>query len=568
MIIQSIINIAEICALHGIDQAVICPGSRSAPITLAFARHPKLKTFVIPDERSAGFIALGLAQSSNKPVALVCTSGTAVANLYPAIIEAFYQNVPLLILTADRPPEWIDQHDGQTIRQKNIFKNHIVASFQFPVSCEHKEAKWHSEKMISEAIIKTSGHVPGPVHVNIPIREPFYPAPEDEYHYSKNLKIIKQSKVSYEVDDYWANEIVNAIKNYGKIMVLVGQTRMSDELKISLNNIQKKLKWVMVGDITSNLNNLNHPITKHDVILKSNGDKDDLSPDLLITFGQSVLSKSLKNYLREENIEAHWNISLESDIVDAFKSLSRKIDLTPERFFQTIEDTVKESNPTQNAFFNHWVERELQSHSFIEDFFKVETLSEFHVVNKLMAQLPHQCNLHLANSMPVRYANLLGLPNKVNVMTWSNRGTSGIDGCMSTCVGHAINAIKLNILLTGDLAFFYDRNGLWHNYLPNNLRIVLLNNHGGGIFRLINGPKQLEELEEFFETKQKLNAANTARDFGLKYFNVQDIEALPNLLNQFFDAKAGPSILEIETDPATNQKVFEEFNHKATLLWN
>ena len=157
MIIQAIVNIAEICAQHGIAQAVICPGSRSAAITLAFARHPKISTFVVPDERSAGFIALGMAQSSGKAVAIICTSGTAAANLYPAIIEAYYQQIPLIVLTADRPPEWIDQQDGQTIRQHNIFQNHIKASFQFPVSFENNDTVIHAERMISEAIIQADG---------------------------------------------------------------------------------------------------------------------------------------------------------------------------------------------------------------------------------------------------------------------------------------------------------------------------------------------------------------------------------------------------------------------------
>lgn len=567
MIIQPIINIAEICSLHGITQAIICPGSRSAPITLAFARHSKIKTFVIPDERSAGFIALGLAQSGEKPVAIICTSGTAVANLYPAIIEAFYQQVPLLILTADRPPEWIDQQDGQTIRQENIFKNHIIASFQFPVSFDHEDAVWHSEKIISEAILKTNGSSKGPVHVNIPIREPFYPAPEEEFQYQGNLKIIESTKAKIQIDKYCAKDLVGKLSKYGKIMVLVGQTRIPEEFKNTLNNIQKKIKWVIIGDVTANIDGLNHPVRKHDIILKNKGNHEALKPELLITFGQSVLSKSLKNFLRNENIKEHWNISLDNETIDPFKSLTRKINLAPEKFFQAIEDNLTESNKSQNGYFNYWIERELMSHSFIEDFFKTDIISEFHVIRKILNQLPHSCHLHLANSMPVRYANLLGLHNKSHITTWSNRGTSGIDGCMSTCIGHAINTEKLNILLTGDLAFFYDRNGLWHNYLPSNLRIIVLNNHGGGIFRLLNGPKQLDELEEFFETKQKLNAANTARDFGMKYFNIKNLEALPNLLNQFFDTKAGPSILEIETDKYINQKVFEDFNHKTAQLW-
>lgn len=297
MIIQPIINIAEICAQHEIVQAVICPGSRSAPLTLAFARHPKIKTFVIPDERSAGFIGLGLAQSRNKPVAIICTSGTAVVNLYPSIIEAYYQQVPFFVLTADRPPEWIDQQDGQTIRQQNIFQNHVLGSYQFPVSFDHEDAEWHAEKMISEAILQTSGKIQGPVHVNVPIREPFYPSPEEEFHYSTELKLIKSSNFKTELKDILARDLVKEITNHEKVMVLAGQSQISAELITILGNIQKKFKWIVIGDITANIDGLNHPITKHDIILKDHVDIEQYKPDLLITFGQSVLSKTLKNYL-------------------------------------------------------------------------------------------------------------------------------------------------------------------------------------------------------------------------------------------------------------------------------
>lgn len=567
MIIQPIVNIAEICSRHEIDQAVICPGSRSAPIALAFARHPKIKTFVIPDERSAGFIALGLAQSSTKPVVVVCTSGTSVANLYPSIIEAFYQHVPLVVLTADRPPEWIDQQDGQTIRQQNIFQHHVLESCQFPVSFDHDEAKWHGEKMISEVIVKATGQVQGPVHVNIPIREPFYPSPEEEYHYTSHVKIIKSTNAKLQPSNGWSQGLIDELKNYSKIMVVVGQARITSQLKNCLSTIQKNLKWVIIGDITANLDFPGHSISRHDIILQDTSDAAYLFPDLLITFGQSVLSKGLKTFLRDEQVENHWHVGFEHNTADAFKSLTQKIELNPEIFFDVVEKQVKHVNKSQNSYFNHWVEKDLQVGSFVEDFFTTDNFSEFHAVHTLMKQLPANCHLHLANSMPVRYANYVGLEKQHNITIWSNRGTSGIDGCLSAAVGHAINTQKINTLLIGDLAFFYDRNGLWHNNLPNNLRIIVLNNHGGGIFRLINGPKQLDELEEFFETHQKLDTANTARDFAMKYFNVKSLKVLPDTLEKFFDKNTGASILEIETEPKINQQVYEDFKHKAFKLW-
>ena len=568
MIIQPIINIAEICAQHQITQAVICPGSRNAPLTLAFARHPQIKTYVIPDERSAGFIGLGLAQSSQKPVVIVCTSGTAVANLYPAIIEAFYQQVPLLIFTADRPPEWIDQQDGQAIRQAHIYQNHILKTFEFPVSFDHIEAVWHSERMVSEAILVSSGQKQGPVHINIPIREPFYPTHEEKFQFEPDLKIITTPSIEKTPDPLWINSVIKDFEDFDKILVVVGQTTVSPGMIEVMNAIQRNLKWIFLGDITANIHGLSDPVTKHDIILKIPGEKQlEYVPELLLTFGKSVLSKSLKTFFRNQKIKEHWHIDKIPEFSDSYKSLTRHFQLDPYKFFKLIRENITIKKETQTKYFNKWIECETVAESFIENHLDWDEIGEFNVVKTLLDYLPENCQLHLTNSMPVRYANLIGVTDSFKGTIWSNRGTSGIDGCTGTCIGHAINSKDPNVLLTGDIAFFYDRNSLWHEHVPDNLRIILLNNHGGGIFRLIDGPKQLDELEEFFESNQKLNAANTARDFGLKYFKLQEMIALPDQLNMFFRKDTGPAILEVETNPNTNQQFFEEFNRRATKLW-
>lgn len=499
MIIQAIINIAEICAQHGVAQAVICPGSRSAALALAFARHPQIDTFVVPDERSAAFIALGLAQSSDKSVAIVCTSGTAAANLYPAIIEAYYQQVPLLVFTADRPPEWIDQLDGQTIRQKDIFQNHVRKSYQFPVSFEHQDARWHAERMVSEAIVCATTQVPGPVHINVPIREPFYPAPSETFQYSKGLKIIKAQKLSLIPDDQQVAGINNHLASFSKIMLLVGQQEFSLELIDALKNIQKHQKWVVVGEIFSNIHALEHVVAHHDIILGELNTCTDIKPDLLITFGKSVLSKQLKSFLRHHAPGQHWHIGQNVDVVDTFATLTTKVLLDPKQFLGMVLAARRGLSKSQNAYFNLWKERELQAKSFLKNLFLNTQLHEFQAMKLVLEYLPDHSTLHLANSMPVRYANYLGLPAHKGIEVWANRGTSGIDGCTSTAVGHALNTPHIHTLVTGDMAFFYDRNALWHHHLPANIRIVLLNNHGGGIFRLINGPRQLEELEVFLK---------------------------------------------------------------------
>lgn len=198
MSLQPVYDIAEICAKKGITHAVISPGSRSAALTLAFVRHPSIKTFIIPDERSAGFIALGMAQQLRKPVVTICTSGTAVYNLGPAIAEAFFQQVPLVVLTADRPPEWVAQQDGQTIFQRNIFGAHVKQSYELPVSRQHPDEAWHVNRIINEAVNLSLDLPPGPVHINAPFREPFYPASSGEIiRYSSDVRTICESKPDF-----------------------------------------------------------------------------------------------------------------------------------------------------------------------------------------------------------------------------------------------------------------------------------------------------------------------------------------------------------------------------------
>lgn len=566
MIIQPIVNIPEICSRHGIRQTVISPGSRSAPITLAFARHPRINTFVIPDERSAGFIGLGLAQSSGNPVVSVCTSGTAVANLYPAVIEAFYQHVPLVIITADRPPELVDQQDGQTIRQERIFANHVIKSFQLPVSFDHDDAEWHAEKMISEAIVQATERG-GPVHVNVPIREPFYPSSEEEYEFFTKVKTITASEVGFSNESAVLPDIPAEIRKYNKIMIVAGQGRVPKKMLSSLNELQKRKKIVVIGDSIANIHDLERAIRLHDLILKDAKEAENLAPDLLITFGESVLSKTLKNFLRKEQPVAHWHLGKGEKIVDTYKSLTKVLRTEVELFIQAMAEDARPPSKSQNRFFNHWTQKEVEAQGFVDDYFDKSSFSEFTAVHCIMQRLPSSSKLHLANSMPVRYANYFKSYKNKNVTIWSNRGTSGIDGCLSTAVGHTINTTSLNVLLIGDMAFFYDRNGLWHNHIPPNLRIIVLNNHGGGIFRMINGPKQLDELEVYFETRQKLNAANTARDFDLDYSLVKSARALPDILEDFLQPGGGPSLLEIETDPKANQKVYEQFNQKASRIW-
>jgi 2-succinyl-5-enolpyruvyl-6-hydroxy-3-cyclohexene-1-carboxylate synthase len=286
-----------------------------------------------------------------------------------------------------------------------------------------------------------------------------------------------------------------------------------------------------------------------------------LAPDLLVTFGGPIVSKSLKLFLRRYRPREHWHLDPGGRAIDTFQCLTRVIPVDSRSFFtRLMEQDYPPTGGQQSTYFNLWQKLEAAAQAKIDPFFHTAPFGEFAAIRQVLAALPEPSRLQLGNSMPVRYAGYFGLGGRA-IQVNANRGTSGIDGTLSTTVGAAMATDQITTLLTGDLAFFYDRNGLWHNHLPENLRIVILNNHGGGIFRLIDGPNNLpdDELTRFFETPQSLTARNTAADHGCAYFHTATAEALADQLPVFFAAETGPAILEIETDGLLNTAIFQQF---------
>ena len=562
---QSIYNIAEICVRKNVTDVVISPGSRSAPLTVAFARHPDIRTKTISDERSAAFIAIGISQQTKNTTALVCTSGSAAYNYAPAVAEAYYQQIPLLILTADRPPEWIDQLDGQTIRQNEIFGKHVKKSFVLPVDDGYEDTRWFLERSISEAINLTQEKPYGPVHINVPLREPLYQ--DGEIVFDKEVKIIQRVEKYYGLPLSIWDGLFDEFHAYSKIVIVAGQCDYDHEFSELIQKCIEKYSVVVISDLIANLHDAKGVVRFHDSILniKDEYTKGELQPDLLITFGKSVLSKNLKLFLRKAKPKMQWHIQEAGMIADTYQTLKRIVPVEPKYFFEKLlaDKLLKPKEP--NDYFKLWHELEVEFKDKIDHFFKDEmAYNEFAACYAIINSLPPNSILHLSNSMPVRYANLLSVKAGDNIEVFSNRGTSGIDGVMSTAFGAAISTTKLVFVVIGDMAFFYDRNAFWNNYMPANLRIIVLNNHGGGIFRMIDGPSKHAELEEFFETKQTLKAASLAHEFNLEYFFADNPQFLRTFLPMFATAKGGSKILEIETNTRTNREIFFEFKNNTS----
>ncbi|EON76436.1 2-succinyl-5-enolpyruvyl-6-hydroxy-3- cyclohexene-1-carboxylic-acid synthase [Lunatimonas lonarensis] len=552
MILQAISDLVSIAARHGIREAILSPGSRCAPLSIGFIRHPQFHCRTISDERSAGFIAMGMAQQLDRPVVMVCTSGSAAYNYAPSVAEAYFQQIPLLILTADRPPEWIDQWDGQTIRQAGIFGNHVKKSFVLPDSFEHADKVWHLHRIINEAINEANRFPKGPVHVNIPLREPFYPTGGEDVDFSRWVQVIDDTPSRPIFSNTHWDGLAAELNKFQHILIVPGQQKPAPELKLILQEIHQSHRAVVITDLISNLQGtqgIRHP----DFLLQTASDREAINPDLIISFGKSILSKALKQYLRSSEAE-QWHLQCQGYVPDPFQRLRKVLPVEPIDFLTWFRSC---SHTPAKAFASKWNSEESRIREKLPNAMKMADFGEFKAIYHCLAHLPSPSKLHLANSMAVRYASFLSMvPEDVEVI--ANRGTSGIDGSNSTAVGCALTTKEQVTLITGDLAFFYDRNAFWHNYDVPNLRIIVLNNHAGGIFRLIEGPSRLPELEEFFETKQALTAQSLAMEFNFEYLPVHREDSLLNTLPEFFQHSIRPKIIEVFSSSPENARIIKE----------
>lgn len=563
MVLQPIHDIAEICAQLGVREAVLSPGSRCAPLTLSFTRHPSIATRIISDERSAGFIAFGMAQKLERPIITVCTSGTALLNFGPAVTEAFYQRAPIVVISADRPPEWVDQQDGQTIRQQNVFGNLVKKSYQLPDQYDHPDVRQHIHRIISEAVNESKEYPAGPVHINVPIREPFYPGDDEKLEYSQNLKAIKLQETEYDLQASLWSELGSEWKEFKRVLIIGGQRNNppTEQDVQEINQLSTQIPFI--GDVISNLHGFENIIRYPDIFLTDQNESylKKLQPELLVTFGKSVISKNLKLFLRKFSPDEHWHIQPAGPVADTYQSLSKIIRVDESTFIKNAVDWNIHTDIKQ--FRQAWIENEERAKKLAINFTENFEFGEFKAVSQVIDNLPSKASLHIANSMPVRLVNYVGLrSSNKNIRVVANRGTSGIDGSNGTAVGEAIISDETIVLITGDMAFFYDRNAFWHNHDISNLKIVLLNNHAGGIFGMIEGPKNLPELSEYFETEQPLTAKNTAEDYGFQYYNCKSQSDLDGTLKHFFKNDSGPVILEIETSNELNKSIFKSFKEK------
>jgi len=555
---HSIVHIAAICAEKGVTDFILSPGSRSAPLTLALVRHANITCRMSVDERSAAFVALGIAQQTRQPVGLVCTSGTAPLNYAPAVAEAFYQKIPLLVLTADRPPEWIDQNDNQTIHQREVYGRHCRAFFELPVEASHPDAQWEVQRILSDAINSTLWPIPGPVHVNVPLREPLYPEAPLTYPQKSRAISLEVPETILSAGSW--ETLLAEWQSSNRKMIVAGLHPEDPELSAALKTLCHAHDVVLLSDAASNVAS-DAGVHYHDFILNSDADelRERLRPDLLISFGGPVVSKSLKLFLRHHAPQAHWQLQMQPSCIDTFQSVSRILPVSEHYFFSELERQTASQRSPAHDYVQEWQRVEAEAANLVDNFCGTHDLCSITAMRTVLVHTPVGSHLQLGNSSVVRLASLLGMKQLGHLKVNSNRGTSGIDGTVSTAVGAALATGNTTTLITGDLAFFYDRNGLWNDFVPPNLRIVVFNNGGGGIFRLLDGCKKLPELGAWFETAHCRSARETAQEHGLDYFLCDSMTSLDAALNSFFQPKAQAALLEVKFDNQRDAELYFEF---------
>ncbi|MDW8848826.1 2-succinyl-5-enolpyruvyl-6-hydroxy-3-cyclohexene-1-carboxylic-acid synthase [Flavobacterium sp. MMLR14_040] len=538
-------SIIEICLAKGITNIIISPGSRNAPLTIGFAQNPNFTCYSIADERSAAFFALGIAQQIKQPTAVICTSGSALLNYYPAFAEAFYSQIPLIVISADRPQSKIDIGDGQTIRQENVFQNHSVFNANLT-----EEASEENDLKINKAI-ETAILQKGPVHINAPFEEPLYQTVDT---LSVHPKITVSEEIIGTKTIENSGELVSIWNSAKRKLVMVGVNEANTIDNEIIQNLANDPSVVVLTETTSNLH---HPsfINSIDTLITpfENGDFEDFQPEILLTFGGMIVSKRIKAFLRKYKPKQHWHIDT-LRAYDTFDAKTKHIVMQPNDFFTNL---LSKTTFVESDYFSKinkiYDLRKIRKQEYLSKI----PFSDFQVFEKIIETLPKNSQLQISNSSAIRYAQLIDIDSSIEV--FCNRGTSGIDGSTSTAVGASVGSKKQNVFITGDISFLYDSNALWNSYIPNNFKIILINNGGGGIFRILPGHEEKPVFNTYFETSHQLTAEHLAKMYKMNYLTATDLKSLNEGIDSLYSQNNTPAILEIFTPTLENNFILNQF---------
>lgn len=543
-------NVLELVALileFEINDIVLCPGSRNSPLTQSFAANPQFNSYSITDERSAAFFALGLTQSLKKPVAVCCTSGSALLNILPAVSEAYYQQLPLLVISADRPTEWIGQMDGQTLPQANMGSVLFKKSVHLPEVKDDSEY-WYCNRLINEALLALTHRSNGPVHINTPLSEPLFDFSVKELPSVRKINRIKTAQHGFTLSEQFLEQWTKATRP----LIIVGQQHSSSEIDEALTKLSQEKGCVVLTENISNVQSV-EKISNFDSILHVHSENDSLKPDLVIYFGGHIVSKRLKVYIRNNKPNHLWFVNPEGEVVDTFKCLTTIIESSPYAVLEALLSTEKVFDV---AYSQTWIKlsKEIEDRS---QKYHYSNFSDITVMKQVIESLP-VCKLQLGNSSIIRNAQLFTSKNVEE--TFCNRGTSGIEGSVSTAVGFSAGYDGLTYLVVGDLSFFYDMNSLWNQYVSPKLRILVLNNGNGQIFNVLPSLEKSEIRSKFIAASHDASVRAWVEDRGCKYLSANKQSELTEALKEFTQEKIEmPVVLEVFTDAELSENDFKEY---------
>ena len=554
----------EVLARLGVELVVSCPGSRSTPLTFAASRNPRLETVSFLDERSAAFFALGYAKSKKKPVVIVCTSGTAISNFLPAIVEAQISKVPLIVFTADRPFELRNCSEGQVIDQTKLYGNNVKQFFEIGVPEKDISYFNYLRQTLIHVVHRLMGADSGPCHFNFPFREPLAPeegqspvisAEQLKKLASVMIKLTEIAKPSLTTDSLFLEKLSSHRK--GIIVVGTFEGAVSDAHFVKhLALIADKLGWPILADalnpVRNHSNSFAHLITHYDAFLRESQRSKDMIPSAILQIGKLPTSKILRSWIRD--IDAQRFLFNETyDNIDPLHGCS--IPLLGDLEF--ISEALEEYSPDED-WLSRWDQVEkLYESAISEELDAIASSFEGKISKLLSTELPEGSAIMIANSMSVRYAESYWEKNNSKNRIFFNRGANGIDGTLSTALGLAHNGMN-TFLLTGDLAFLHDTNGLqFAKKLKGSLSIILVNNNGGGIFEFLPISK-FDSFEDYFATPQSVDYELLAQAFGIQYCKVNDIPDLRLRLKEV--ANKTIRIIEIVTERSLDIVTHKELN--------
>lgn len=525
-------QLVALMAAHRVTRCVLCPGSRNAPLLHSLSQRPEMECRAVTDERSAGFVALGWAARTGEPVTVCVTSGSALLNLHPAVAEAHYRGLPLLVLSADRPAAWIGQQDGQTLPQPGVFGSLTRLSVNLPEVGESpasQEDDWHINRLLNEALLELRHRGGGPVHINIPLREPLFASTEEA---PPRVRVIRRT----EAHELEAERplLTDILRRHPRRLLLLGQR----EQPLALPPAWEEKRLPVVGE---HLCNTRCTCRQPDTLIGPIP-RPELSPDLLLTVGGCIISKRLKTLLRKHPPREHWHVSREGDLIDTFCCLTRCLEGEPTEVLRLLADRANEGDASYQRL---WQARPVPFRG---------PWCGMSLVGRLLSSLPSSCVLHLGNSSAVRYAQLFPLPE--GVMAICNRGVNGIEGSLSAALGYAMGDARLHVLLCGDLSFFYDMNALWMEGISPRVRILLLNNGGGGIFSTLPGIP----CNRYIDARHSATAEGWARSCGFRYLPLREESDSAAALEELLSPTATrPVLVEAFTQADTDARLLQQF---------